>query len=277
MDLRQFNPTPTQIEAAAQHLRYQPFIVDDDRHTGVAYSWLYTSDPTAAAENEFLFDRRTTAPDVWAKAMDGNRRLAAMYDGFVDRIVSICPPGGSYLDVGCNTGYFPVRASLSGIRTAAGIDLGDYSNAVTTLNRITGASAKFSVGSHDPNTHTIRMNDNFGIEKFDVVSTSALLCHLPDPLHFLAAMARLASKAFFIWNAFIETDELLIHYNAPNRFTDIEFPNGFDEGTTISLGLLFHSMSKLGFTHHEELKLAPEWMPESWIRPACLHAFLFWR
>src|SRR5258708_20171202 len=41
------------------------------------------------------------------KACDANSRLAAMYDAFMARIVDICPPGGSYLDVGCNTGYFP--------------------------------------------------------------------------------------------------------------------------------------------------------------------------
>jgi len=277
MDLRQFNATPAQIEAAAQRLRYQPFVLDDDRHTGVAYSWLHTSDPVAAAEHEFLFDRRTASPDVWSKALDANRRLAAMYDGFVDRIVNICPPEGAYLDVGCNTGYFPVRASLSGIRTTVGIDPRNYTEAVQLLNQITGASAKFSVGSHDPYTHSIDMKENFGMEKFDVVSTSAVLCHLPDPLHFLTALARLASRAVFIWGAFMETEELLIHYNPLNRFTGRKFPNGFDEGTSISLGLLLFSMSELGFSHHEELKMEPEWMPECWLRPACLRAFLFWR
>jgi SAM-dependent methyltransferase len=277
MDLRQFRATPTQVEAAAQHLRYQPFVLDDDRHTGVGYSWLYTKDPTTAANQDFLFDRRVISADMWNKAYDANRRLAAMYDGFIERIVDICPTGGAYLDVGCNTGYFPVKASLSGIRTTAGIDLGDYTNAFQLLNEITGASAKFSVGSHDPLSHTIRIKENLGVKKFDVVSTSQVLCHLPDPLHFLTAIARLASKGVFMWNNLLETDELLIHYNPPNKFTNAEFPNGFDEGTSISVGLLLLAMSKLGFTHHEELKIKPEWMPEEWIRPAHLHAFLFWR
>ena len=181
------------------------------------------------------------------------------------------------LDVGCNTGYFPVRASLSGIRTAAGIDLGDYTEAVQVLNEITGASARFSVGSHDSSSHTIGIKENFGIEKFDVVSTSAVLCHLPDPLHFLASLGQLASKGVFIWNTFMETEELLVHYNPPNRFTDREFPNGFDEGTSISIGLLLLSMAKLGFPHHEEIEFRPDWMPDYWTRPACLHAYLFWR
>jgi SAM-dependent methyltransferase len=277
MDLRQFRLTPTQVAAAAQLLRYQPFVLDDDRHTGVGYTFLYSSDPPSAGMEDFFFDRRLISVDTWDKAFEANRRLAAMYDGYVKRIVDICPPGGSYLDVACNTGYFPVKASMSGLRTAVGIDLGDYSKAVQLLNEITGASAKFSNGSYDSLTHTIRIGESVGVEKFDVVSMSAILCHLPDPLHFLAAVSRLASKAIFMWSSFLETEELLIHYNPPNKYTNAEFPNGFEEGTDISLGLLMLSMSKLGFAHHEELDIEPDWMPKEWLRGGRLHAFLFWR
>jgi SAM-dependent methyltransferase len=277
MDLRQFRTTPEQIEAAAQLLRYQPFVLDDDRHTGVAYSWLYTADPTAARNPDFFFDRRAIAPEVWTKAYEGNRRLAAMYDGFVERIVEICPPDGAYLDLGCNTGYFPVSVSRAGIRTAVGVDLGNFTPAFQLLNEITGASARFSTGGYSSCSHTIQVNENLGVGRYDVVSASAVLCHLPDPLYVLRAMAQLASRAVFIWNSFVETDDLLIRYNPPNKFSDAEFPHGFDDNTSISLGLLFLSMSKLGFSNHEELQTQPDWMPESWLRPAGLHAFLFWR
>jgi 2-polyprenyl-3-methyl-5-hydroxy-6-metoxy-1,4-benzoquinol methylase len=277
MDLTQYHPTPQQVEAAARLLRYQPFVVDDHRHTGVAYVWLHRNDPTRVSFEDFFFDRVNVTDYVWNKAYEANRRLAAMYDGYVKRIVDICPPGGSYLDVGCNTGYFPVKASMLGLRTAVGIDLGDYSQAVQLLNEITGASAKFSNGSYDPLTHTIRIGESVGVEKFDVVSMSAILCHLPDPLHFLAAVSRLASKAIFMWSSFLETEELLIHYNPPNKYSNAEFPNGFEEGTDISLGLLMLSMSKLGFAHHEELDIEPDWMPKEWLRGGRLHAFLFWR
>lgn len=215
--------------------------------------------------------------EVWIKAYEANRRLAAMYDGFIEKIVSICPPGGSYLDFGCNNGYFPVKASLAGVRTTAGVDLGDYSAQFRVLNEITGASAKFSLGHYDPTRHSISMKEPLGVPQYDVVSTSALLCHLPDPLHFLKAISQLASKAVFIWNGFVESEELLIRYSPPNKFSDAEFPNGFDDATSISLGLLHLSMAKLGFVHGEEIKISPDWMPEEWIRPACLHAFLFWR
>ncbi len=281
MDLTKFHPTQQQVDAAAVHLRYQPFILDEDQHTGVAYVWLNHYDPTKSSPEDYFFDRRKVTADVWNEAFDANRRLACMYDAFIARIVDICPPGGSYLDVGCSTGYFPVQASLSGIRTAVGVDAGNFSRQFQLLNEITGSSARFSVGTYDPATHALTMQDDFGIQNYDVVSSSSLLCHFPDPLHFLKAIARLASKAVFLWSGFIDSEELIIRYN-PSSFSEAEFPNGFDDGTSISLGLLFLSMSKLGFPNHEELKASPDWLPDDWHLRRIpqyqkFRAFLFWR
>jgi SAM-dependent methyltransferase len=281
MDLTQFHPTPQQVEEAARLLRYQPFVLDENRQTGVAYVWLHHYDPTKATPEDFFFDRRNVPEDLWNAACDANRRLTSMYDAFVTRIVEACPPGGSYLDVGCNTGYFPMRASLAGLGTAAGVDAGNFSRHVQLLNEITGSSAKFSVGFYDPATHALTMEDDFGIEQYDVVSACSFLCHFPDPLHFLKAISRLASKAVFLWSGFIDTEELLIRYN-PTSFSGAEFPNGFDDGTSISLGLLFLSMSKLGFANHEELKSEPDWLPEDWTMRRIpqyqkFRAFIFWR
>jgi SAM-dependent methyltransferase len=282
MDLRPFHPTGNQAEAAAQLLRYQPFVIDDDRQTGVAYTWMHSPDPTRVSSEDFFFDRKSVTAEVWDKACDANRRLGSMYDAFIARIVDVCPPGGSYLDIACNTGYFPVRASLAGVQTAAGIDLGDFSSAFQLLNEITGSSAKFAVGGYDSGSHSLTMPANFGPKSYDVVSSSAFLCHVPDPLHFLKSIATLASRAVFLWSGFVESEELLIRYNPPNKFTAAEFPNGFEDGTSISLGLLFLSMAKLGFVQREELKPAPDWLPEDWHSQGIpdyqkFRAFLFWR
>ena len=82
-------------------------------------------------------------------------------------------------------------------------------------------------------------------------------------------------------DGFIDSEELIIRYN-PSSFSGAEFPNGFDDGTSISLGLLFLSMSKLGFANHEELKSEPDWLPEDWTSRRIpqyqkFRAFLFWR
>src|SRR5260370_16419585 len=171
MDLRSFGANSARTEAAATLLRYQPFVVDENRVSGAAYSGMYTGEPTSFSAPDFFFDRRAVSEDIWKKAFEANRRLAAMYDGFIKRIVEICPPDGAYLDFGCNNGYLPVGVSLRGIRTAVGVDLGDYSDQVRLLNEITGAAAKFSTGSYDPACHKIRVEKDFGIHKYDVVST----------------------------------------------------------------------------------------------------------
>jgi len=281
MDLTKFQPTGQQVEAAARLLRYQPFILDEHRHTGVAYEWLHHDISTKSSSERYFFDRRTAGDDVWNKAFDANRRLARMYDAFIAQMANICPPGGSYLDIGCNSGYFPVQASLAGIRTAVGIDAEDFSQQFQLLNEITGSSAKFSVGAYDPRSHTIAMQSDFGLQNYDVVSASCLLCHIPDPLHFLKAIARLATKAVFLWSGFIDTAEFLVRYN-PTSFSGAGFPNGFDDGTSISLSLLCLSMSKLGFAHREEITSSPDWLPEDWHLRGMpqyqkFRAFLFWR
>jgi SAM-dependent methyltransferase len=282
MDLRYFHPTREQIEAASQLLRYQPFILDEDRQTGVGYTWLHSPDPTRVSPDEFFFDRRTLTEEVWNKADDANRRLASMYDNLIERIVEVCPRGGRYLDIGCNTGYFPVRAFLAGIQTATGLDPGDYAPAFQLLNEITGSSARFLSGRYDPSNHTLDTEEKLELQSYDVVSSCALLCHVPDPLHFLKAIAQLASKAVLLWSGFIESEELLIRYNWPNKFSGAEFPNGFDDGTSISLGLLFLAMSRLGFGKGEEIEPAPDGLPEDWTSQRIpqyqkFRAFLFQR
>ena len=281
MDLREFRPSAEQVNEAATLLHYQPFVLDDDRHTGVAYSWLYSADPTRDRNSDFVFDRRALPEEVWRKAWDANRRLAAMYDGFAEVIANTCGHG-SLLDIGCNTGYMPVRASIAGVRTAVGIDLGDYSRAFHLLNEITGGRAQFCLGHYNSSLSSVVLASNAALPQYDVVSSTALLCHVPDPLHFLKAISRIASKAVFLWSGFMDTDELLIRYNALNKFGTAEFPDAFDDGTSISLGLLFHSMSALGFHRHEEIRHRPEWLAEDWHKVRIpqyqqFRAFMFYR
>ena len=93
MDLRKYDLSPDQIEMAKQCLNYQPFVITDDVHTGVAYSWLHHKDGGRRVYglHEFVFDRSTEQQDIWNKANDANTRLATMYDCFLDHIVARFP------------------------------------------------------------------------------------------------------------------------------------------------------------------------------------------
>ena len=92
MDLRKFHLSPAQIQQGMVCLNYQPFVLSDDVCTGVAYSWIATSDGGRSdREASFVLDRRTCDTGLWERFGDANRRLASMYDDFVDAIVQNVP------------------------------------------------------------------------------------------------------------------------------------------------------------------------------------------
>lgn len=264
MDLRPYSPSTARLHAAALALNYQPFIITDDLQTGVAYSWLYSDDPRDDRFHKFVFRRDRVAADVWDRAVDANRRLAAMYDDFVAEIARRFP-GGSLLDVGCNNGYYPVRAEQLGMRGCAGMDRRpQHWASIKLLNGITGTSVKFMNRAYAPEARTARVD-----KRYDVVVASAVMCHLPDPLNFLAFLGSVAKEAIFFWGQMLDTDDYLIAYNEPNRFTftTSTFPYGFDDNTRLSRGLFRKSLELLGFGEIVELPHRGTWLPAEWYAP----------
>jgi SAM-dependent methyltransferase len=176
MNLRAYN---VDIPTAISCLDYQPFILSDDVQTGVAYSLVGCGDPRINPQLIFYKDR--IASSMWMDATDANTRLRAMYDDILDEIARIFP-GGSLLDVACNNGYFPVGAELRGMH-GVGSDIGvQYARSIEFLNRTLGTTAKFQHKPYNSQSHCLPIDD-----KFDVVVVSAIMCHMPDPLHLLKA------------------------------------------------------------------------------------------
>ncbi|MBM3532354.1 MAG: hypothetical protein FJX60_04875 [Alphaproteobacteria bacterium] len=218
MDLRRYRPSAGQVEEAASLLDYQPFVIDDNRHTGVAYSWLHTADARLAGYSHiaFRFDRRKLAPDVYRTSFDDNRALALTYDNFID-VVTAAVPGGTFLDVACNNGYFPVVASLRGCSRSVGLDpfSGPYrKKGFDVLNAITGAKAEFVHGGYALNHHVLyESNDGVNASvlegEFDIVTNSAFMFHTGEPLHFLETLARHTRKALLIYSGFLDEDDYI--------------------------------------------------------------------
>lgn len=264
VDLRRYSPSTLQIKAAAVALNYQPFIISDEIQTGVAYSWLHSADPRNDRFYKFVFRRNRLPRDVWHKAADANARLRAMYDDFVTEIAQRYP-GGSLLDVACNNGYFPVRAEQLGMYGCAGMDRRpQHWAAIKVLNSITGTSVEFANQAYSPETHKAKIG-----KRYDVVVASAIMCHLPDPLHFLAFLGSIAKEALFFWGQVLDTDEYLIALNEPNRFTFTSrtFPYGFDDNTRISRGLFRKSVELMGFRRIVEIAHRGSWLPAQWYAP----------
>jgi len=252
MDLRP-HLTAAQVPIGARVLNYQPFILADDLQTGIAYSWFRGGDPR---EQPPLVFRYSDWGAEWEQISARNGALRRMYEDFILEIARRYP-AGSLLDVACNNGYFPVRAELAGMRRCAGIDLGrHYRYAVRFLNDVLGTSAKFMHGRYDPRERSMTPG-----RRYDVVCASAILCHLPDPLEFLACLGRTANEAIFFWGKVIETNEFIIAYDKPHlAFSDEPFPYGFNSDTQLSRGLLIWSLEKMGFREVIELPQREGWL-----------------
>ena len=82
-----------------------------------------------------------------------------------------------------------------------------------------------------------------------------MICHLSDPLHFLAALGEMARKAIFVWTSVTDDDDYCIRLGEPNKYyTEDRFPWCFDNITRLSDKLLRKSLELMGFTEIHELK-----------------------
>lgn len=270
MDLRKYRLSETRVREGAGCLNYQPFVLSDDVYTGVAYSWISTDDGGRSQNMpDFVLDRRACDGRLWERFCDANRRLAAMYDDFVDAIVQHVPKG-TMLDVACNNGYFLIRGAERGMSECVGYDLADYSRSVAFLNSVTGTKAQFQHGGYDSWKHEIA-----GCGKYDVVIASNIMQHISDPLYFLTFLSGRARKALFLFTGMGDTDQYLIYYSAPNRFyKDRPFPIGFDNDVGVSRGLLWESLKQLGFSQIIELPYRETWLPRSFLNLGCQKALL---
>ena len=210
--------------------------------------------------------------------------MRRFYDGMVDQIAAAVGPldDMSVLDVGCNTGYFPLAFARRGARQTKGIDRIDYSATVALLNDICGTSVQFGNWDYD--------GELTSLEQHDLVLSIAVLVHLSEPLRHLAWLGSSARKALMVFTpAHAAADyvarvqsglsakntgkiptppsdppDYSIRYHAANRYyVDAKFPHCFDI-TTLSEPLLRFAFERMGFTRIIEITAARESMPPEW-------------
>jgi SAM-dependent methyltransferase len=259
MDLRPLNLSKSLQDEAACVLNYQPFIITDDLQTGVGYSFVHTSDPRVAPP--LVFRRADWSPEDWDKISRSNHGLRAMYNAFISKISQLYP-GGSLLDAACNNGYFPVAAELAGMRGCAGMDQAGEAS-VKFLNKAFRTNVEFYPRRYSPITHKC---EEPLPGTFDVVCLSAIVCHIPDPLHYIDYFGKLANQAVLFWGQIIDSEYFLVSYNEPHPSLVSDsafnvFPYHFNDNTRLSIGLFKHAMSCLGFSRMIEI---PE--EENWIK-----------
>lgn len=257
MDLRRLNPSADQIGRAKSFamrglLTYQPFVFSESLETGVGYEFerneyaglVHFPDIDQSLLKSPELRRIILAPGHAEEFRAANSRLRRLYEHFVDEICGAVPPrGASFLDVGCNMGYFPISFSLRGAEWAGGCDRQDFAPVFALLNEIVGTRAKFLHRQYDPVRHEIE-----NVSAVDVVTSLAVICHLSDPLFHLATLGRLTRKALLVWSITNNDEGLTMHYGEPRGdYEQDRFPICFDNKVCPSMRLLRRSFELMGF------------------------------
>lgn len=274
MDLRPHITGNEQLDkakalAARGLLSYQPFIFADDLQTGVGYEFCSSQEgvgllywPTVSPELAASpgIRRLLLAEEFRDEFVRANARLRRTYDDFVDEI---CRRVGdlsetTFLDVGCNSGYFPLSFALRGARRCVGYDRENYTDVFALLNDVLGTNAEFV---HQPYLHADGVID--GCPTLDVVVSMMTLCHLSDTLRHLAFLGSVARRAVFIWTLVADDSDYCVRFGEPNKYYHSDpFPKCFDNMVRPSVPLLRKSLELMGFTELHELSLCDEAVPQ---------------
>lgn len=185
-----------------------------------------------------------------------NLRLQEVYRHFVRAALAAAGeagcPIGSMIEIGSNTCLFPLEFARAGVPTCHGADIVDYSDVVSGLAALHGATVNFHP-MRDDSDDTWR-----ALPKADIVWSYAVLLHQANPLAHLTRLASLARRAIFVmtncgddedWRS---DEDLAIRYRSANSYYAAAFPNCFDI-SIVSPALVRFSLQRLGFSRVIEL------------------------
>lgn len=275
MDLRPYIHDRHVVDAAKAMaieglISYQPLLFADDFEVGVGLEFEegrylglvhYPDIPAGLLESPELA-RRILPIALRDRFSAANRRLAEFYDSQIDEIARVAGDvrSLSFLDVGCNNGYLPIRLSQRGAALAAGCDRQDFSRVFSLLNGILDTRAEFIQAWYEPSRHGID-----GVPSFDVVSTMAMVCHVADPLHLIRSLSSIATRALFVWTLVSDDDEYVVRYGEPRGdYPTDGFPYCFDNMTVLSAPLMRRSLELCGFGTVVEIPAHPRQPSYGW-------------
>jgi 2-polyprenyl-3-methyl-5-hydroxy-6-metoxy-1,4-benzoquinol methylase len=277
MDLRQFSPRVDQVARAKELtvkglLAYQPLLFSDEFEVGVGYEFAvnkwaglayYPDIDRKLVDASPQLARIIVDPEMKEPFRHGNADLRLLYD-FLGKTLADSvggAPGASFLDVGCNTGYFPITFARMGADRSIGCDREDFSPAFQLLNEIIGTKATFTQSRYDVKERTIA-----GVPKVDAVLSVMMLCHVSSPLSYLAALGSLAKKSLLVLTIVNSDTHLSVSYGEPRGdYAEDVFPNCFDNLVCPSRLMLRRSFELMGFSKVAELDLTASGAPSmSW-------------
>ncbi len=255
MDLRKFKPSAKQVEECKKYLKYQPWIISDDCRTGAADDWINHS-------GIFIMERNNVTTTDWNRFSEVNERMRVMYISWINSICNLVGPlkDLTVIDTASNEGQFLYQFLGKGAKRCIGYDLNpEYGIIINLLNDITGMIAEFINKPYDMMTHKISQ-----AEIGDLVISSAIMCHLSDPLYYLAFLGSITKKALFLFTAVDNAPVFRITYRGARKYYDNAFPICFDAMTFVSRILIDFGLKELGFTRIIQLPYQEDWVPRVW-------------
>jgi hypothetical protein len=271
MDLRKYRPNSHQIQSLLGNGCYQPFIFSDFFLSGCCYSWV-TGDLIFAMDkgNDIAYQWQSAhvplkplknyiTQENWELFVDCNNRLRDMYDSWIEFTLRKInqPSNYSVIDTASNAGYFLYKFKERCAGRCIGYDLQNFSIYYDTLNKLTGFDVEFYQNPYNMFTHSINNSPSA-----DIIVSSAIMCHLSDPLHYLAFLGSITKKALLLFTAVDDTENYQITYDGAKKYyPELLFPNCFDEMTHISKGILTFGLKELGFTDIIEIPYSDSWIP----------------
>lgn len=276
MDLRPYRLNEKQIAKIVGEGFYQPFILSNDIQTGVGYSW-QTGEIILGMDKgrrlcyewdgsnrplKISGDRYTQ--EKWDLFVETNQRLRNMYDSWIASIYDVLKPIDEHtvVDVASNAGYFLYRLAEYGATNGVGYDLLDLKNVYEVLNETMGVNIQFRNQPYDMKTHTIP-----GIEKADIVISSAIMCHLSDPTYYLSFLGSITKKLLFLFSSIDDDPSYTIRFDgAKFYYPNNSFPICFDQMAHVSKGLIEFGLKDMGFKEIIELPYQNDWVTHHWYK-----------
>lgn len=253
MDLRPYSPTAEDVAELKKQGGYQPYILSDTCQIGSAPAFCH-------GKTTFVMEQAEVSVKEWQRFVEANARMRRMYDDFIDAICQHVgfQPGMSVLDTAANDGYFLYRFLQRGAGDAVGYDLLDKAPVFAILNRLMGFQARFVQAPYDSTTHRID-----GCAPADLVISSAIMCHLSDPLYYLSFLGSVTKKILFLFTSIDPDPTYKIVYDGANYYYKKPFPICFDKLNHVSRGLVDLGLREMGFTRIVEIPYRKNWLPWS--------------
>lgn len=256
MDIRPYKPSADDMAILKKHCGYQPFILSDSCQAGAGYTW-------CTGKQINLMDKATVSAKNWDQFVLANAQMRTMYD---DWISAICKEVAfsnnmTVVDTACNDGYFLYRFLQHGASKATGYDLLDKTPVFNVMNRLLGVNAEFHNIPYDSMQHRIPE-----AQPADIVISSAIMCHLSDPLYYLSFIGKLAKRALFLFSSIDPDPSFKISYEGANYYYKNPFPICFDKLNHVSSGLIEYGLRESGFTRIIEIPYQTCWLPWFWYK-----------